>query len=82
MCRHDTRLAFEPLSQAIPAGLREEQRPGTGEMLQTREVTTELSLSMEIDVVGEDVEHIEIEVLSGRKIYVRQQAPGCRRFDV
>ena len=82
VCRCDARLALETLAQAIPAGFREQQRSGTREMLQTREVATELGLSMQIDVVGEDVERIEFEVLSGREVYVRQQAIGCSRLHV
>ena len=37
---------------------------------------------MEIDVEGEDVEHIELEVLSGWEVYIRQQALGCSRLHV
>ena len=32
---------------------------------------------MEVDVVGEDVEGIELEVLGGREVHISQQAIGC-----
>jgi len=76
-CR-DARLALETLPQAIPAGFREEQRSVPREVLQAREVAAQLGLPMEVDVIGEHVEGIELEVLGGWEVYISQQAVGRR----
>ena len=82
MCRGDERLAREALTQTVRSGFSQQQRPRAREMLQTREIAAQLGLSMQINVVGEDVERVELEMLRGREVYISQQAIGCRAFHV
>ncbi len=80
MHRRDVRLTFLALADAVGAGLGEQQRLVSGNVLQPREVRAQLGLAVQIHVEGEDVEEREIEEFRRRKVDVREQAVGRGRL--
>jgi hypothetical protein len=75
------RLAVQPFPHAVGSRFGEQQRLRAGDVLQPREIGTQVGFMMQVDVEGADVEALEIEILGGREVDVREQARGCGGFE-
>ncbi len=80
--RGDARLSVQTLAHAVATGFRQQERFGAGDVLQPREIPSQIRFSMQIDVEGADVEAVEVEVFGGREIHVGEEAFGRRGLDL
>jgi hypothetical protein len=78
--RRDVGLTGLALTNAVGAGLGEEQWFVPREVLKAREVRAKRRLAVQIDVERADVEAREIEKLSRGKVDVREQAVRRRHL--
>src|SRR5262245_31589585 len=74
--RGDVRLSRFAFSNAVGAGLGEQQRLMTGNMLEAREVRAKLGLAMQVDVERAHVEERQVEEFGRWKIDVREERIG------
>ena len=72
------RLALFSVAEAVGAQLRDQQRPGAGDVMQPREIRAQLRFRMQEDVEGADVEKRRLEILGRRVVDVCQQRVGRR----
>ena len=74
-------LALGPRSRVDP-NLPEDQGPVTCQVLEPGEVPAECSLALQEHVEREEVQLAEREVLRGRVVGIRDQAPRVARLDL
>ena len=67
-------LSVVPFTNAVGAGLGDEQRQITGHMLKPRQVFPEVQLVVQVDVERADIEKGQLEIFGGRKVHVGEQA--------
>ncbi len=74
--RGDGGLPVEPFANAVGAGLGQEQRFVSGDVLQPREIGAQLRLAVQVHVERADVEERQVEKFSRRKVDVREETLG------
>ena len=71
--RQDRRLLLSALAHRVDAELREDDRAAPRERVQPIEVAAEIRLAVQVDVEGEKVGELGLEILRGRKIGVAHE---------
>src|ERR1700687_5086890 len=70
-----------PLAERVDAELGQDQRPVAGQAVQARQVPAELGLRMQIDVEGQEVGEVGLEVLGGGEVGVAHQGGRLDALD-
>jgi hypothetical protein len=80
--RRDCGLAVFAFADAVGARFREQQRLVPRDVLEARQIRSQLGLPMQVHVEGADVEERQIQELRRREVHVGEQARRRRAFRV